>query len=673
MGLLLVPLIAVGSWAYLQLHPRGGPGERVVVTVQPGWGTSQIGDELARRGVIGSGLVFRLWERNEQFTAGVYELNRNMGISDAAAAMRSGPHAAPQVGVLPGLTLDEVGDRVAGIKRFSKDRFMGIATDGEVRSVFQPAGINTLEGVLWPDSYPVRADETELELTASMVEAFDDHATKLGIVDSAARLGISPYEVIIVASLVQREAKLDEDRPLIAAVIFNRLRDGMPLQIDATTQYARAGRQPGVRHLQDPCVAADTDLHGQRELAARRDAPGRRAVPLLRALRRQRQARVLADVRGAPPQRRGRPRQGSAVSTPEPRAITARTVVAGVIGDPVAHSLSPAIHNAAYRALGLDWVYVGLPVPAGRGHEAIRALPALGIAGVNVTMPHKADAADACDVLTGDAAALGAVNTVVVRPDGSLLGDSTDGAGFLLALSRIGVDPAASRILVLGAGGAARSIVLALGRAGARVMVAARRGDAAGAAAELATGAEAHDWSDLATLVARCDVIVNATPIGMSGEASPVDPIVDRAPPRGRRHRVPPGRDPPARRGPGPGRPHGQRARDAPRPGRPRVHAAHGLRSAPRRHGSSHPGPLSDQRDLGAPLKGWHPICRQSGGREEPVCRCRAPSTRSRCPRSSSWWRSPARRVRSRCATRRAGASSTSPEAASARPRPGEL
>ncbi len=206
--------------------------------------------------------------------------------------------------------------------------------------------------------------------------------------------------------------------------------------------------------------------------------------------------------------------------------VTGRTTVAGVIGDPIAHSLSPAIHNAAYRALGLDWVYVGLAVPGGRGREAIRALPALGLAGVNVTMPHKADAAEACDVLTGDAAALGAVNTVVVRPDGSLLGDSTDGAGFLAELSALGVDPSQSRILVLGAGGAARGIVLALGRAHARLMVAARREAAAAAAADLATGAESHDWRDLTTLVARCDVIVNATPIGMNGEPPPFDPAL---------------------------------------------------------------------------------------------------------------------------------------------------
>ena len=253
-ALLVVPLIAAGGWVYFQLHPGGTPGDRVVVTVQPGWGTGQIGDELARAGVVGSGLVFRLWERDSRFTAGVYELQENLGVTDAAAAMRSGPAQAPQVGVLPGLTLDEVGDRVAGIKRFSKERFEGIATGGEVRSVFEPVGIETLEGLLWPDSYPVPADQTELGLTAAMTRAFDDRATELGIVDAATRLGITPYEVIIVASLVQREAKLDEDRPLISAVVYNRLRAGMPLQIDATTQYADKVGNPAYDTYQIPAL-----------------------------------------------------------------------------------------------------------------------------------------------------------------------------------------------------------------------------------------------------------------------------------------------------------------------------------------------------------------------------------------------------------------------------------
>ncbi|HZJ27837.1 MAG TPA: shikimate dehydrogenase [Acidimicrobiia bacterium] len=205
-------------------------------------------------------------------------------------------------------------------------------------------------------------------------------------------------------------------------------------------------------------------------------------------------------------------------------AISGRTRVAGVIGAPVAHSLSPAIHNAAYRALGLDWVYVGLPVAEGRGRAAVRALATLGLAGVNVTMPHKAAAAEACDTLTVDAAALSAVNTVVVADDGTLAGENTDGAGFLAMLESVGVGASDRRVLVLGAGGAARAIVLALGRVGARVTVAARRPAAAAAAAALASGAQSFGWDDLATRFESAEIVVNATPIGMGSEPPPVEP-----------------------------------------------------------------------------------------------------------------------------------------------------
>jgi len=200
-----------------------------------------------------------------------------------------------------------------------------------------------------------------------------------------------------------------------------------------------------------------------------------------------------------------------------------RTRVVGVIGDPVAHSLSPVLHNAAFAALGLDWVYVAFPVPRGRGADAVAAVPALGLAGFNVTMPHKEDVAGACDELTPDAARLRSVNTVVARPDGRTLGDSTDGPGFLDALADEAIAVAGRPVLVLGAGGAARAVALALGRADARVTVAARRPDAAEAAAALAPGGRvvalgAADPSAFA-------VIVNATPLGMSGgDPLPVDP-----------------------------------------------------------------------------------------------------------------------------------------------------
>jgi len=210
----------------------------------------------------------------------------------------------------------------------------------------------------------------------------------------------------------------------------------------------------------------------------------------------------------------------SAPSTPR-----GSTRVVGVIGDPVTHSRSPAIHNAAFAALGLDWVYVAFPVAAGHGRDAVAAVRTLGIAGINVTMPHKSDVAATCDELTPAAAALGSVNTVTNRA-GHLLGDSTDGPGFVAALRGHGVDPTGRRVLVLGAGGAARAIVDALGRAGAVVTVAARRPDAGERAAALAPGATAVGFDDLTRVVGGVDVVVNATPIGMGGEAPPFDPGV---------------------------------------------------------------------------------------------------------------------------------------------------
>jgi shikimate dehydrogenase len=205
-----------------------------------------------------------------------------------------------------------------------------------------------------------------------------------------------------------------------------------------------------------------------------------------------------------------------------PRLITGATRVVGVIGDPVAHSRSPAMHNAAFDALGLDWVYVAFPVARGGGAAAVRSVRALGLAGLNVTMPHKSDAATACDDLTPAAAALGAVNTVLVDQDGALIGHSTDGAGFLRALGDEDVDVSGRRCVVVGAGGAARAIAHSLGDAGADVTVAARRPDQARSAAALAPGGTAVAEQDVA--VEGFDVVVNATPLGMHGEPPPFDP-----------------------------------------------------------------------------------------------------------------------------------------------------
>jgi shikimate dehydrogenase len=199
-----------------------------------------------------------------------------------------------------------------------------------------------------------------------------------------------------------------------------------------------------------------------------------------------------------------------------------------VIGDPIAHSLSPLLHNAAFDALGLDWVSVAFPVAAGSTADALTGMRALQVAGLSVTMPHKEGAFAAVDDTTDVARRLGAVNCVS-RRDGALVGDSTDGAGFLAALRRgAGFDPGAKRCLVIGAGGAARAVVLALAGAGAADVVVLNRTAARAEAAAALAGAVGRVGS--AADVTGAELVVQATPMGMAGAGAnpsgelPVDP-----------------------------------------------------------------------------------------------------------------------------------------------------
>ena len=209
--------------------------------------------------------------------------------------------------------------------------------------------------------------------------------------------------------------------------------------------------------------------------------------------------------------------------------ISGSTRLAAVIGAPVRHSLSPAIHNAAFRAAGLDWVYVALPVDAGGVPDALAGMRALGIGGLNVTMPHKEAVHDAMDVLDPAAAALRTVNTVVPLPDGRLAGYTTDGAGFVDAL-RIdeGVDVAGMRVVVR-----RRRRCGALGHrcAGAGRC---RPGDRRQPLSRTVPSAPLRSPDPSAAPgrmadIAAADLVVNATPLGMGTEAMPVDPALLRA------------------------------------------------------------------------------------------------------------------------------------------------
>jgi shikimate dehydrogenase len=196
----------------------------------------------------------------------------------------------------------------------------------------------------------------------------------------------------------------------------------------------------------------------------------------------------------------------------------------GVLGWPLEVTLSPLMHNVGFRRLGLDWIYLRWPVAPDDLDHAVRGLRALGADGANVTMPHKESIVEHLDSLDEDAGAIGAVNTVR-RSGKELIGHNTDVVGFSeFLVEDAGFQPDGTSALVLGAGGAARAVVKALANLGAGdVTVAARNREAGANVAALAEdatrSARAIDWDDASDLVDGVDLVVNATPIGMRGEA----------------------------------------------------------------------------------------------------------------------------------------------------------
>jgi shikimate dehydrogenase len=204
------------------------------------------------------------------------------------------------------------------------------------------------------------------------------------------------------------------------------------------------------------------------------------------------------------------------------RYLTGGTRLAGIMGWPVAHSLSPRLHSHWLHRYGIDGAYVPLPVLPERLEQALRALPALGLAGVNLTIPHKEAAVLLVDRLSPMAKRIGAVNTVVVEPDGTLSGDNTDGSGFIASLSesRPGWHAEAGPAVVLGAGGAARAVAVALLDAGApEVRLLNRTPDRARTLAdELGGPIHAFDWAERAAALDGAALLVNTTSLGMHGQ-----------------------------------------------------------------------------------------------------------------------------------------------------------
>lgn len=215
------------------------------------------------------------------------------------------------------------------------------------------------------------------------------------------------------------------------------------------------------------------------------------------------------------------------------RTLSGRATLAGVIGWPVGHSLSPALHGYWLDRYAIDGAYVPLPVAPENLGTALRALPALGFAGVNVTVPHKQAVAAAVDTLDDAARRIGAVNTVIVADDGKLVGRNTDGIGFINALhaGATGWSASAGPTVLLGAGGAARAICAALLDAGApEVRIVNRTKQKADQiAADLGGPIQTLAWNDRDRSLENAGLLVNATTLGMTG-ADPLPISLDLLP-----------------------------------------------------------------------------------------------------------------------------------------------
>ena len=206
------------------------------------------------------------------------------------------------------------------------------------------------------------------------------------------------------------------------------------------------------------------------------------------------------------------------------RMISGATKLCGIIGDPIEHTMSPVMHNAAFRKLGLDYLYVPFRVKRRELGQAVQGMRALNVRGLNVTIPHKIAVMAFLDEVDTGAKKIGAVNTIV-NDDGVLTGYNTDGAGFLQALLEGGIEPKEKKVVILGAGGASRAISFSLADRGAHLVILNRRLELDWAE-ELASrisqtfskkvDALELNRKNLARVLDRADIMVNATSMGMT-------------------------------------------------------------------------------------------------------------------------------------------------------------
>ena len=254
-ALVVVSILAIVSviyggyqfWYLRQVNPPGDPGAAEIFTVTESDDLIAISKRLEQEGFIVNDSVFRSYVSSKgglDVSAGFFTLKPRDHVGNILRVLRTPPNETLTKVTFPeGFTLEQIAERLGEeIKSVTESDFLtktgGTATEiSAVRSIYQPESVTTLEGLLFPDTYLVSGDETATQVAQQMLKLMERVGRQEGLDDSLMSVGLTPYEVLTIASIIEREAKVPEDRAKISRVIYNRLTIGMPLEIDATLFY----------------------------------------------------------------------------------------------------------------------------------------------------------------------------------------------------------------------------------------------------------------------------------------------------------------------------------------------------------------------------------------------------------------------------------------------------
>lgn len=248
--LVLIAVVTGGAYEAFRLTgrrpPRVQPGQPVNLTIQPGEGSRQIGKALELAGVVDSAGRFRAVASERGLDGalkpGDYQLETVMDVDSVIDILVRGPNLGTPFTVPEGFTVKQIVGRIAATKRFSEASLDKALAAPDLEVPFRPKGVKTLEGLLFPQTYRIDKDATPTGVVQQMLDQLDSVMSKFD--PSTTPRHLSPYQILTIASMVEREAKVPEDRAKIARVIYNRLAAGKPLQIDATVQYALGSAKP---------------------------------------------------------------------------------------------------------------------------------------------------------------------------------------------------------------------------------------------------------------------------------------------------------------------------------------------------------------------------------------------------------------------------------------------